>query len=54
MLCFHVYKLTSTDGFFLDDNDSEAIYLDDIIFRDLSASQQEELHLQQYYGYALN
>ncbi|RHZ47288.1 uncharacterized protein CDV56_104428 [Aspergillus thermomutatus] len=37
-------------GFYLDQNASEAIYLDDIIFRDLSASLQEELYLQQYYG----
>lgn len=37
-------------GFFLDKNDCETIYLDDIIFRDLSPSLQEELNLQQYYG----
>ncbi|RLM01738.1 hypothetical protein CFD26_103576 [Aspergillus turcosus] len=37
-------------GFYLEENGSEAIYLDDIIFRDLSASLQEELYLQQYYG----
>ncbi|RJE23211.1 SET domain protein [Aspergillus sclerotialis] len=37
-------------GFFLDNNDSEAIYLDDIIFRDLNSSQQDELHLHHYYG----
>lgn len=42
------------DGFFLDDNESEAIYLDDIIFLDLNSSQQEELNLQQYYGYVSN
>lgn len=38
-------------GFYLEENGSDAIYLDDIIFRDLSASLQEELYLQQYYGY---
>ncbi|GIC86574.1 uncharacterized protein Aud_002948 [Aspergillus udagawae] len=37
-------------GFYLDENGSDAIYLDDIIFRDLGASLQEELYLQQYYG----
>lgn len=39
------------DGFFLDENECEALYLDDIIFRDLDPSAQEELNLQQYYGY---
>ncbi|KAL4783013.1 hypothetical protein BJX76DRAFT_270176 [Aspergillus varians] len=37
-------------GFYLDENESEALYLDDIIFRDLSSSLQEELNLQQYFG----
>ncbi|KAL4997624.1 hypothetical protein BDV10DRAFT_89305 [Aspergillus recurvatus] len=37
-------------GFYLDENVSEALYLDDIVFRELSPSQQEELHLQQYFG----
>ncbi|OJJ43428.1 hypothetical protein ASPZODRAFT_944827 [Penicilliopsis zonata CBS 506.65] len=37
-------------GFFLDENDYESLYLDDIVFRDLNASQKEELNLQQYYG----
>ncbi|KAJ5152977.1 uncharacterized protein N7482_009455 [Penicillium canariense] len=38
-------------GFFLDKNDSDCLYLDDIIFRDLnSAEKQEELWLNQYYG----
>lgn len=41
------------DGFFLDENDCEALYLDDIIFQDLSPSQQDELYHQQYYGYVL-
>jgi hypothetical protein len=34
----------------LDENESDAIYLDDIVFRDLTASEKEELILQQYYG----
>ncbi|KAJ5110909.1 hypothetical protein N7532_001444 [Penicillium argentinense] len=38
-------------GFFLDKHDSDCIYLDDIIFRDLaSPEKQEELWLNQYYG----
>ncbi|KAL2853907.1 hypothetical protein BJY01DRAFT_232081 [Aspergillus pseudoustus] len=37
-------------GFYLDANQPEALYLDDIIFQDISPSFQEELNLQQYYG----
>ncbi|KAH8426411.1 uncharacterized protein LDX57_004149 [Aspergillus melleus] len=37
-------------GFFLDHNDSETLYLDDLIFRDLDKTLQEELEFQQYYG----
>ncbi|KAJ5124732.1 uncharacterized protein N7515_008557 [Penicillium bovifimosum] len=38
-------------GFFLDKNEADSIYLDDIIFRDVhSVEQQEELWLNQYYG----
>ncbi|KAE8350286.1 SET domain-containing protein [Aspergillus coremiiformis] len=37
-------------GFYLDENESETLYLDDIIFQDLSSSLQEELDFQQYYG----
>ncbi|KAL2816897.1 hypothetical protein BJX63DRAFT_419774 [Aspergillus granulosus] len=37
-------------GFYLDENQSEVLYLDDIIFQDISPSLQEELNLQQYYG----
>ncbi|PLB37322.1 ribosomal N-lysine methyltransferase [Aspergillus candidus] len=37
-------------GFYLDENASEALYLDDIIFKDLDPSQREELEFQQYYG----
>lgn len=39
------------DGFYLPTNDSDAVYLDDIIFRDLNASSIEELKLHQYYGF---
>ena len=38
------------DGFFLDENRDDCIYLDDIVFRDLDAEKQEELQLHQYYG----
>lgn len=44
-------RLTTTDGFYLDENESETLYLDDIILKDLSTSLQEELEFQQYYGY---
>ncbi|KAJ5884995.1 hypothetical protein N7495_009505 [Penicillium taxi] len=38
-------------GFFLEKNNSDCIYLDDIVFRDLnSPDKQEELRLNQYYG----
>ncbi|OQE37410.1 hypothetical protein PENCOP_c010G04831 [Penicillium coprophilum] len=38
-------------GFFLDVNEADSIYLDDIVFRDIrSADQHEELWLNQYYG----
>ena len=43
--------LTIADGFYLDENESEALYLDDIIIKDLSPPLQEELEFQQYYGY---
>ena len=47
-----VFILTwEVDGFFLDRNEWDAIYLDDIIFRDLTMSQGEELREQQYNGY---
>jgi hypothetical protein len=39
-------------GFYLDGNESEVLYLDDIIFQDLSPDLHEELNYQQYYGYA--
>ncbi|KAE8379225.1 SET domain-containing protein [Aspergillus bertholletiae] len=37
-------------GFYLDENESETLYLDDIILKDLSPLLQEELEFQQYYG----
>ncbi|KAJ5798104.1 uncharacterized protein N7503_007400 [Penicillium pulvis] len=38
-------------GFFLEKNDSDCIYLDDVVFRDIdSPEKQEELWLNQYYG----
>ncbi|KNG85878.1 putative SET domain-containing protein [Aspergillus nomiae NRRL 13137] len=37
-------------GFYLDENESETLYLDDIILKDLGPSLQEELEFQQYYG----
>ncbi|KAB8207410.1 hypothetical protein BDV34DRAFT_211708 [Aspergillus parasiticus] len=37
-------------GFYLDENESETLYLDDIILKGLSPSLQEELEFQQYYG----
>ncbi|KAL4939048.1 hypothetical protein BDV06DRAFT_42441 [Aspergillus oleicola] len=37
-------------GFFLDENESETLYLDDVIFQDLSPTLQGELNLQQYFG----
>ena len=44
----------SIDGFFLDVNEADSIYLDDIVFRDIqTAEQQEELWLNQYYGYVV-
>lgn len=40
------------DGFFLEHNESDCVYLDDIIFRDItSADKREELALNQYHGY---
>ncbi|KAL2866034.1 uncharacterized protein BJX67DRAFT_152820 [Aspergillus lucknowensis] len=37
-------------GFYLDRNEFEVLYLDDIIFQDLDPTLQGELNLQQYYG----
>jgi hypothetical protein len=39
------------DGFFLDVNEADSVYLDDIVFRDIhTPEQQEDLWLNQYYG----
>jgi hypothetical protein len=40
-----------TDGFFLDHNKFDAIYLDEIIFGQLTTAEKEELNSQQFYGY---
>lgn len=45
-----ILTLILSDGFYLDENASEALYLDDIIFKDLDPSLREELKFQQYYG----
>ncbi|OGE54453.1 hypothetical protein PENARI_c006G05102 [Penicillium arizonense] len=38
-------------GFFLDVNEADSVYLDDIVFRDIhTPEQQEDLWLNQYYG----
>ncbi|CAL5866511.1 uncharacterized protein PFLUO_LOCUS720 [Penicillium psychrofluorescens] len=38
-------------GFFLDENSSDAIYLDDIVFQDIkNHEKQEQLWMNQYYG----
>lgn len=39
------------DGFFLDHNPSDAVFLDDIIFQELTAAEQEDLRLHDLYGY---
>lgn len=38
------------DGFFIDENPYDAIYLDDIVFRDLTAADNRELEKLHYYG----
>lgn len=49
---YHNRILNHLDGFYLDTNASETLYLDEIILQDLNASKQEELEFHQYYGYA--
>lgn len=39
------------DGFLPDDNKSDVIFLDDIVFRELSTANKRELLSQQLYGY---
>ena len=41
---------SASDGFFLDRNESDCIYLDDIVFRDIN-DHKDELQFYQYYGY---
>ena len=38
------------DGFFLDQNESDAVYLDDVVFQDLSVDDKEALRTHGYYG----
>lgn len=38
------------DGFYLDDNPSDGVYLDDIILKDLTPSEKEELAGQDCLG----
>jgi hypothetical protein len=38
------------DGFFLDRNESDAVYLDDIMCQDLSVDDKEALRSHGYYG----
>lgn len=52
--CRHIGLMSFLDGFFLDNNESDCIYLDDIIFRDIDPWEEEKLHACQYYGYAEN
>ncbi|OJJ50617.1 hypothetical protein ASPZODRAFT_11482 [Penicilliopsis zonata CBS 506.65] len=37
-------------GFYLEHNESDAVYLDDIIFKDLTLSEKKELDAHDYYG----
>uniref|UniRef100_A0A093VS94 Ribosomal N-lysine methyltransferase set11 n=1 Tax=Talaromyces marneffei PM1 TaxID=1077442 RepID=A0A093VS94_TALMA len=37
-------------GFYLETNESDAIFLDDIIFKDFTVAEKEELIRQRYYG----
>ncbi|OKL63442.1 hypothetical protein UA08_01982 [Talaromyces atroroseus] len=46
-------KIIKKDGFFLEENESDALYLDDIIFKDFTAAEKEELIFERYYGYVL-
>uniref|UniRef100_A0A093XW75 Ribosomal N-lysine methyltransferase set11 n=1 Tax=Talaromyces marneffei PM1 TaxID=1077442 RepID=A0A093XW75_TALMA len=46
-------KMQITDGFYLETNESDAIFLDDIIFKDFTVAEKEELIRQRYYGSVL-
>lgn len=46
--------INQSDGFFLDQNTCDAVYLDGIIFQELSPADQAELKQRDYYGYVLN
>ena len=40
-----------TDGFFPDDNPSDAVYFDDIILQQVTENEKDNLELRQFYGY---
>lgn len=44
-------NISSTDGFYLETNESDALFLDDIIFKDFTIAEKEELIHQGYYGF---
>jgi hypothetical protein len=41
------------DGFCLEENESDALFLDGIIFKDFTVAEKEELIFEQYHGYVL-
>ena len=45
------YRVSQSDGFYLETNESDALFLDDIIFKDLTVAEKEELIHQGYHGY---
>jgi hypothetical protein len=49
--CFDAILTSYEDGFFLDVNESDAIYLDDIVYTELTAAHKKELLSRQLYGY---
>lgn len=44
-------KILRKDGFYLETNESDALFLDDIIFKDFTIAEKEELIHQRYYGF---
>ena len=45
------YIHNAADGFIPDHNPHDAIYLDDLVFKNLTVSQREELKMRGLYGY---
>lgn len=41
-------NLLNADGFFLDHNESDSVFLDDIIFSDLTSDDMEALRSHEY------